>query len=41
MIGDKHLLDILLENKFNVVAIFSLNTVSEEMPTQANTCPAR
>ena len=23
MIGDKHLLDILLENKFNVVAIFS------------------
>ena len=42
MIGDKHLLDILLENKFNVVAIFPpLNTVSEEMPTQANTCPAR
>ena len=23
MIGDKHLLDVLLENKFNVVAIFS------------------
>ena len=23
MVGDKHLLDILLENKFNVVAIFS------------------
>ena len=23
MIGDKHLLDLLLENKFNVVAIFS------------------
>ena len=22
MIGDKHLLDVLLENKFNVVAIF-------------------
>lgn len=23
MVGDKHLLDVLLENKFNVVAIFS------------------
>ena len=23
MVGDKHLLDVLIENKFNVVAIFS------------------
>ena len=23
MIGDKHLLDVLIENKFNVVALFS------------------
>ena len=34
MVGDKHLLDILLENEFNVVAIFS------EMQMQENTYPA-
>ena len=41
MVGDKHLLDILLENKFNVVAIFHLNTVSVEMRMQESTYPVR
>lgn len=41
MVGDKHLLDILLENKFNVVAIFHLNTVFAEMRMQESTYPVR
>ena len=39
MVGDKHLLDILLENEFNVVAIFP-NMVFAEMQMQENTYPA-
>lgn len=41
MVGDKHLLDILLENKFNVAAIFHQNTVFAEMQMQASTYPAQ
>lgn len=41
MVGDKHLLDILLENKFNVVAIFHPNTAFAEMRMQESTYPVR
>lgn len=41
MIGDKHLLDVLLENKFNVVAIFHRNMDSVEMQMQENTYPVQ
>lgn len=41
MVGNKHLLDILLENNFNVVAIFHQNMVSVEMLMPANMYPVQ
>lgn len=41
MIGNKHTIDVLLENKLNVVAIFSPSMASEETQMPESMFPVR